>query len=65
MRVTSEAWSFFFLSFLFYVVSAQLPTMVHISNTRPWLMFLLQNIGLLSGWSILLLLSLYEEKITF
>ncbi|XP_073340039.1 zinc transporter ZIP4 [Pagrus major] len=51
--------------FLYVGLADMLPTMIHISNKKPWLMFLLQNIGLLTGWSILLLLSLYEEKISF
>ncbi|KAL7382111.1 hypothetical protein ABVT39_017102 [Epinephelus coioides] len=51
--------------FLYVGLADMLPTMVHISNKSPWKMFLLQNIGLLSGWGILLLLSLYEEKINF
>ncbi|XP_030597575.1 zinc transporter ZIP4 [Archocentrus centrarchus] len=51
--------------FLYVGLADMLPTMIHISNKRPWLTFLLQNVGLLTGWSILLLLSLYEEKIHF
>ncbi|XP_034748779.1 zinc transporter ZIP4 [Etheostoma cragini] len=51
--------------FLYVGLADMLPTMVHISNKRPWLMFLLQNVGLLTGWSILLVLSIFEERISF
>uniref|UniRef100_A0AAX7V8C0 Zinc transporter ZIP4 n=1 Tax=Astatotilapia calliptera TaxID=8154 RepID=A0AAX7V8C0_ASTCA len=51
--------------FLYVGLADMLPTMIHISNKKPWLTFLLQNVGLLAGWGILLLLSLYEEKISF
>lgn len=51
--------------FLYVGLADMLPTLVHIDHKRPWMMFLLQNVGLLMGWAILLLLSLYEEKISF
>ncbi|KAG7240964.1 hypothetical protein INR49_026142 [Caranx melampygus] len=51
--------------FLYVGLADMLPTMVHISSKKPWLMFVLQNFGLLSGWAILLVLSLYEESISF
>lgn len=49
--------------FLYVGLADMLPTMIHVDSERPWVTFLLQNLGLLSGWAILLLLSLYEDKI--
>lgn len=37
---------------------------MNVKDKRPWLLFALQNLGLLAGWGILLLLSLFEENIT-
>ncbi|KAJ7991733.1 hypothetical protein DPEC_G00286940 [Dallia pectoralis] len=51
--------------FLYVGLADMLPTMVHADSRRPWLTFLLQNVGLLSGWAILLVLSLFEGKIGF
>ncbi|XP_032112225.1 zinc transporter ZIP4 isoform X3 [Sapajus apella] len=42
----------------------QLPAMLKVRDPRPWLLFLLHNVGLLGGWTVLLLLSLYEDDIT-
>nr|XP_057904070.1 zinc transporter ZIP4 isoform X2 [Doryrhamphus excisus] len=49
--------------FLYVGLADMLPALVHIDSRRPWLIFALQNVGLLSGWAILLVLSLYEENI--
>ncbi|XP_066531940.1 zinc transporter ZIP4 [Hoplias malabaricus] len=49
--------------FLYVGLADMLPTMIHVDSKRPWLMFVLQNLGLLTGWGILLLLSFFEDKI--
>lgn len=49
--------------FLYVALCDMLPAMLSTRDQRPWLLFLLHNVGLLGGWAILLLLSLYEDHI--
>ncbi|KAL1255002.1 hypothetical protein QQF64_013063 [Cirrhinus molitorella] len=49
--------------FLYVGLADMLPSLIHVDSKRPWLVFFLQNLGLLSGWGILVLLSLYEDQI--
>nr|KAF6395933.1 solute carrier family 39 member 4 [Molossus molossus] len=49
--------------FLYVALCDMLPAMLSVRDRRPWLLFLLHNVGLLGGWTILLLLSLYEDSI--
>ncbi|MBN3303470.1 S39A4 protein, partial [Amia calva] len=51
--------------FLYVALVDMLPSMTHVKSNRPLLFFFLHNLGLLVGWAILLLLSLYEDDIGF
>ncbi|XP_026550114.1 zinc transporter ZIP4-like, partial [Notechis scutatus] len=61
-----EAWIFTVATglFLYVALCDMLPALMNVKDKRPWLLFALQNLGLLSGWAILLVLSLFEENIT-
>ncbi|XP_006879473.1 PREDICTED: zinc transporter ZIP4 [Elephantulus edwardii] len=50
--------------FLYVALCDLLPSMMHVQDDRPGLLFLLHNVGLLSSWACLLLLSIYEDSIT-
>ncbi|XP_032079387.1 zinc transporter ZIP4 [Thamnophis elegans] len=61
-----EAWIFTVATglFLYVALCDMLPALMNVKDKRPWLLFALQNLGLLAGWAILLLLSLFEDNIT-
>ncbi|XP_071988185.1 zinc transporter ZIP4 isoform X2 [Engystomops pustulosus] len=49
--------------FLYVALVDMLPAMMNVKEQRPRLMFILHNLGLLIGWAILLLLSIFEDDI--
>ncbi|XP_053355398.1 zinc transporter ZIP12-like [Clarias gariepinus] len=51
--------------FLYLSLVEMMPEMSRVSSPHPFLIFILQNIGLLGGWACLLLLALFEHKLTF
>ncbi|XP_035392536.1 zinc transporter ZIP12 isoform X2 [Electrophorus electricus] len=51
--------------FLYLSLVKLMPEMSRIQSPHPYLVFFLQNIGLLMGWACLLLLALFENKLTF
>ncbi|XP_043922294.1 zinc transporter ZIP4-like [Protopterus annectens] len=60
-----QQWIFTFTSGLFLYVALvdMMPAIMNVKDKRPWVMFVLHNLGLLVGWSIMLLFSIFENKI--
>ncbi|OCT75159.1 zinc transporter ZIP4 [Xenopus laevis] len=60
-----QQWIFTFATglFLYVALADMLPAMMNVKLKSPWILFFLHNLGILMGWVILLILSLYEHNI--
>ncbi|XP_075243169.1 zinc transporter ZIP4-like isoform X2 [Convolutriloba macropyga] len=50
-------------AFLYIALIDMFPQMTNVKTDHPWVMYLVQNLGLIIGFVIMLLIALYEEDI--
>nr|XP_032806899.1 zinc transporter ZIP12-like isoform X1 [Petromyzon marinus] len=61
-----QQWIFSVTAGMFYYISLVdlMPELMKVTGKFPWVVFALQNVGLLAGWSIMVLLAVFEDQIS-
>ncbi|CAM9435014.1 unnamed protein product [Lampetra planeri] len=61
-----QQWIFSVTAGMFYYISLVdlMPELMKVTGKFPWVVFALQNVGLLAGWGIMVLLAIFEDQIS-
>ncbi|XP_061410542.1 zinc transporter ZIP12-like isoform X2 [Lethenteron reissneri] len=61
-----QQWIFSVTAGMFYYISLVdlMPELMKVTGKFPWVVFALQNVGLLAGWAIMVLLAIFEDQIS-